>query len=119
MDWNKFPLVRIEIASEEEQKFVVVVVEPEKGVEKKLVWSRITDRRLTHDDIFHSIWSALGRPDYKVECIGGGKLRVDAKKKKILLWNSSVDFGREPDRQETANLIKASYPEYEIEVSKY
>ena len=116
MKLEELPYVRIDLRTgADEQKYVVVVIRDVQGPEKKVLWGWRA-RRLTHSDLVGNIWEALDQPNFDINCIGGGWLKFDELNKKIELWGHSVTFGREPDRAESARMIKESFPAYAVGV---
>ena len=47
-------------------------------------------------------------------CIGGGKYRIDNDRKTLLIWSESGEFGREPDRNKTVEMLQRAFPEFTI-----
>lgn len=50
-------------------------------------------------------------------CIGGGRITINPKKKTILIYGESGDFGKEPDRQQTVKMLQAAYPKFKVVAS--
>ncbi|HEY9585464.1 MAG TPA: hypothetical protein VJJ02_02640 [Candidatus Paceibacterota bacterium] len=49
-----------------------------------------------------------------VRCLGGGFIAIDRQIKTITIWGSSGDFGCEPDRQQTARMIRTAFPDFSV-----
>jgi len=50
----------------------------------------------------------------RAQCLGGGRIAFDEKMKTIRIWDSSGDFGYEPSREDTVNMIRAAYPDFQV-----
>ena len=48
------------------------------------------------------------------EVLGGGFASVNPKEKKIALSGKSVTYGREPNRDLTAKLVRDAYPDWNV-----
>ena len=67
-------------------------------------------------DLHSEIFSALEREveGLKVTCVGGGKISIDPKNKQLKLFGHSTNYGKEKNRQRTANILKKTYPDFDI-----
>ncbi len=70
------------------------------------------------NDHFDYHWKLLAQYQHetglRASCIGGGRIRFDGEKKTIEIWDSSGDFGYEPDRNQTVSAIKQNYLDFEV-----
>ncbi|CAF0996305.1 unnamed protein product [Didymodactylos carnosus] len=68
-----------------------------------------------HNDIFKKLEGQIGSG--KAEPIGGGKMNVDSKNKKIDVHGKSDSYGP-ADHNQTVSILKKKYPDWTIQVSK-
>ena len=71
------------------------------------------DERLLHIDI-HQMISAEHGKDIRHMNRGGGWPELREKRSRIVVSRSSRDYGREPDRDETLNMIRRAFPISEV-----
>ncbi len=57
-------------------------------------------------------WSPRG--DLEFEVLGGGRLIFDTDAKRMELYDCSGDFGWEPSRERTMEILRGSHPDYEV-----
>lgn len=50
----------------------------------------------------------------RARCIGGGRISFKETEKVIRIWDSSGDFGYEPDRNVTLAALKLAYPGFDV-----
>lgn len=98
-------------------KFIVVRISAAEGHAKTIVRSG----NGSHDDIFSSVyWEfvSCGREheykSHKVVCLGGGRIHFNLEAMTIHVWGSSGEYGREPDRARTIEVIKATQPGFAV-----
>lgn len=97
------------------KKFIVVVLSDETGTIKKVVR---TYNLLSYERIFERLICELygNRVTIKsYKCLGGGIMVVTAEEKRIVLCGQSLQYGKEPDRAETIQLIQEAYPDFRVE----
>lgn len=98
-----------------------IVAEVVCGKEKRLVVradlfvrkSSEDERDLSHDDILNALYEELkdvGKP----KMLGGGWLYVG--EDRIVIHSDSYEYGIEPDRQATADMLRRAFPERKIEI---
>ncbi|MBI2064916.1 MAG: hypothetical protein HYT62_02595 [Candidatus Yanofskybacteria bacterium] len=92
-------------------KFIVVRVSD--GVNNKLV-IRANENCGYHRDILGLLRREA--PDFRMSCVGGGRINIDPANKRIDIWSSSGDFGVEPDRRNTAEMLRIAFPDFEITI---
>lgn len=66
-----------------------------------------------HDDIYQETLNAAINEGLDTECLGGGRITHDPKKKDILVYGYSMGFGR-ADHSKTCELLKIKYPSYNV-----
>ncbi|EDO34648.1 predicted protein [Nematostella vectensis] len=64
-----------------------------------------------HADIYERVQPGIEELGLGTECVGGGRIRHNAAKKKILVYGFSMGFGRADHKISVAKL-KAVYPNY-------
>lgn len=69
-----------------------------------------------HVDILDHFAPSIGRPG-TTECVGGGRMRVSAAEKHVLVYGYSRGFGRADHSLTAAALRRHLGPEWEIETS--
>lgn len=92
-------------------KFIVAIVWNRAGNRNKMV-IRADGRYYYHKELLEE-FSVEVRP-LCAHCVGGGRIHVDASARKIYIWEESSEFGTEPSREETARMIRAAFPDYEV-----
>ncbi|KAK6046169.1 Janus/Ocnus family protein [Cooperia oncophora] len=68
-----------------------------------------------HSDIFDVVEEDTG-PSYKLDCVGGGRIKHEDKAKKILVYGYSQGYGP-ADHSVTVDILKKQYPDYDISFS--
>lgn len=111
MDLNNIPEVVIDLRGG--YKYIVAEVSDEKGNKKPLV--RANESCGYHADILKKVKMETG---LFARCLGGGRIQIDPENKTIRIWNQSVDFGREPDRQLTVKMLQEAFPGWTITASR-
>lgn len=103
------------IGSPELYKFIVAEVIS--GDEKRLVARaavfEMSDDKLSHIDIFYALCEEIGDAG-KAKMLGGGWL--DVEEDEINIDGSSHDYGAEPDRNSTFDMIQRAFPDRKIKV---
>ncbi|MBP9822312.1 MAG: hypothetical protein KBC81_02645 [Candidatus Pacebacteria bacterium] len=94
-------------------KFIVVKIGDSENY--KLVL-RAADIDIDHGTIFKTLKDDLRSSEISFECLGGGFLKVDSKEKSINISGKSQTFGYEPDRNDTAKLIRNLFPGFKFEI---
>ena len=108
-----------------------VVIDPRDGY--KFIVAQLTDGnggsklvvRANQDCSYHRDILAILRREVRpsgleARCIGGGRIEINPEEKAIRIWDSSGDFGEEPNRKEvTVQLLQAEYPDWKIEATSY
>ena len=69
-----------------------------------------------HADIYDAEEEKLRKKGLDAQCLGGGRIIRKPNEKYIKVYGYSMGFGR-ADHTKTVEVLKASYPEYEIEWS--
>ena len=105
----------VEIDAEGGYKFIVVCLTDGDENEKLVV--RADENCSYHRDILYLLRSQLPS-NITARCIGGGQILIDPKQKSIMIWGSSGDFGVEPDRTKTIELLQTAYPDYRVTEAK-
>ncbi|KAJ1373200.1 hypothetical protein KIN20_035548 [Parelaphostrongylus tenuis] len=65
-----------------------------------------------HDDIFKLARNDAGDA-FNLKCVGGGKIKHENDKKRILVYGESQGFGQ-ADHSKTVDILKKRYPDYQI-----
>ena len=86
-----------------------VVLQNEKG--EHVVFADDDRRYGFHRDLLAQYQKESG---LQAECIGGGRISFDEEEKAIKIWGCSGDFGREPDRKETVQVLQGAYPDFDV-----
>ncbi|WKX92149.1 hypothetical protein Q1695_010293 [Nippostrongylus brasiliensis] len=68
-----------------------------------------------HADILSVAREAAG-PNYKLKCLGGGRIRHEDDAKEILVYGYSQGYGR-ADHSVAVDILKKRYPDYKITFS--
>ncbi len=107
MQLNELPDVVIDAMGG--YKFIVVQVSDGND-------SKIVIRANEHCDYHRDILALLRREasGLGARCIGGGRININPNDKEITISDSSGDFGLEPDRNKTVEMLQATFPEYKI-----
>ncbi|CAF1307316.1 unnamed protein product [Adineta steineri] len=69
-----------------------------------------------HADLLDKLKSQINQKELTIECIGGGRIRVDPATRTISVYGQSQEFG-EADHQQTVEILKKKYPQWTIEVT--
>lgn len=80
---------------------------------KKLV-IRALNKCKYHFDIETKLRAEVRPLGLMAWCVGGGKYRIDNDLKTLLIWSESGEFGREPDRNKTVEMLQRAFPEFTI-----
>ncbi len=107
--------VLIERSYDPDEKFIFIVNgEGKEGVislpqeyHREIAWeyARRTGKTQT--------WEPQG--DLEFQVLGGGRLIFNPEAKRMELYDCSGDFGYEPSRERTVEILQESHPDYEIE----
>lgn len=101
-----------------------VVIDDEGG--RKYIVAKIVDtQRVDHLVVRANEWCEYHRDIlndlrkecdacFRAQCVGGGYINVDPEKKKIIIWGSSGDFGREPSRKATVQMLQNAFPKFTV-----
>ncbi len=93
------------------EKFIVAEVRI--NDHKKLV-IRALSKCKYHFDIENKLRAEVRPLGLMAWCVGGGKYRIDSNQKTILIWSESGEFGREPDRNKTVEMLQQAFPEFVV-----
>ncbi|ESO86341.1 hypothetical protein LOTGIDRAFT_150831 [Lottia gigantea] len=103
----------IQIDKSGKMKYILIKVhDPEKDREFKHIVRGICKAEY-HADIFDEISPNIESKGLDCECVGGGRIQVDASKKTLQIYGYSQGFGR-ADHAITAKLLERKYKEYDI-----
>ncbi|CAF2500551.1 unnamed protein product [Rotaria sp. Silwood2] len=69
-----------------------------------------------HADVLDIMKNQIDPTKLKLNCKGGGRIRVDPQIRTISVYGYSVDFGR-ADHEKTVEILKKKYPEWTIEIT--
>lgn len=105
--------VYVVIRGEPGYKFVVL---QEHGTNDLYVFADAAPEFEYHRDLLRAFRNERG---LNLRCIGGGRIRKDSVAKTIKIWDSSGDFGFEPDREVTVSAIAKAYPDYTVTSSRW
>ncbi|XP_067005995.1 14 kDa phosphohistidine phosphatase-like [Anabrus simplex] len=66
-----------------------------------------------HADIFEDTEEKVRKMGLTAKCLGGGRIHHNAAAKQLNVYGYSQGFGK-ADHEQTVQLLKTSYPDYEI-----
>jgi len=96
-------------------KYIVVLLSDDN--EEKII-VRADKRHEWHRDILFELQREVRQFGLRAQCLGGGYIRVSSEQKAIRIWDYSSDFGREPNRELTAAMLRGAFPDFKIEVRR-
>ncbi|MBI2062082.1 MAG: hypothetical protein HYT64_00060 [Candidatus Yanofskybacteria bacterium] len=100
------------IDSVEVYKFIVAQLTDGNGGKRLVV--RANESCRYHQDAFDLLRQEVRPHGLDVHCIGGGKIEISLAEKTVCVWDSSWDFGEEPNRKETIRMLQAAFPDYQV-----
>ncbi|CAD6190981.1 unnamed protein product [Caenorhabditis auriculariae] len=95
----KYILIKVTDKATDENKFIV----------------RGDHRHTFHADIFDATKEATPK-DFKLKCVGGGRINHEDSKKDILVYGYSQGYGQ-ADHTISVELLKKAYPDYNVHFS--
>jgi hypothetical protein len=116
MNIQDVPVVKS--VGEEGYKFIVVCVVKPETKEEKLVVRAHQDCEYHRDILAWFKNEELQGSSLKCGCVGGGRIRINTSDKTVEIWDSSGDFGEEPDRTLTVTMLQEAFPEFVVSESK-
>lgn len=112
MDINNLPEVKVDPRGG--FKYIVAVVSDQNGNQKTVI--RADETCEAHAYIMGDLVEEVG-PEIDIECIGGGRIRVDPDRRTIEIWKFSEAYGQEPDRQQTVAMLQNAFPGFKVTAS--
>lgn len=95
-------------------KFIVAVVTNSDNKQKTVI--RANEKCDYHKRILAQLQNEIYIFGLKAKCIGGGQIRVSPNEKTITIWDYSGDYGLEPNRNETALMLRVAFPDWTIKI---
>ncbi|VDM43455.1 unnamed protein product [Toxocara canis] len=95
-------------------KYILIKVMDKASNEEKLI-VRGYKRCPFHGDVLEETEKAVGS-DFKLKCLGGGRIRHEPDKHEILVYGYSQGYGP-ADHQKSVDILKTKYPDYKITFS--
>jgi len=112
MEFNEIPEVD-GIIADGDYKYIVAEIS-NAGETKRIVRCALFDRtmepRLEHQDIVRTLYGLPG----KRNVLGGGWLLIEGTS--AILSDTSQTYGDEPNREETATILRRALPNHQVEV---
>ncbi|CAF3208429.1 unnamed protein product [Rotaria socialis] len=69
-----------------------------------------------HADVLDIMEEQIDKAKLKLDCKGGGRIRVNPQKRIISVYGYSMGFGR-ADHDKTVEILKKQYPQWTIEIT--
>ncbi|CAF1518825.1 unnamed protein product [Adineta ricciae] len=69
-----------------------------------------------HADVLDLLQDKIDDSKLKLDCKGGGRIRVNPQTRTISVYGYSMGFGR-ADHEKTVEILKKNYPQWTIEIT--
>lgn len=97
------------------QKYLAFSVYTPEGSRRVIRSVNVETERTRHAAVNTAFAKELDGTGIKKSTLGGGFLMIHSERKTISVSGDSLDYGPDPDRRATVELLKVAYPDYRIE----
>ncbi len=51
---------------------------------------------------------------FQSKCLGGGEIKINTNDKLVNINGSSINYGKEPDRSDTLDILRKTFPDFNV-----